>query len=1055
MNKPHTRSRKRQRQQKARISTGHLLLFLVLIVVLLLIPILLWRLSGMSPLSVTVYDKTVQETPEHHESLAWFLRQHRYPTRDGYIFDADSSYLGYHPAIPEPVIDLRSLDERTDLLYVADTYGVFKPPEDVAEGESPLLWGGMSLEDVRYLRDFLNREKSSTLIAESNSFADATPPYVQTQMYQLLGTRWTGWIGLYVFDLANEAEIPVLYRSHHEGPWEYEGEGILLMNEHLDVLVLEGAHIEFTYTDTGTKLLGLEGNYPYTLSFEITTALAGTEVLAQFSIQAGAEGEGLLSRNGIPSVFPAVQVKQSAHHRAYYLSGNWAYNPRPLRFSTIFGMASFMARFSPPSETFLWKVYMPLLKAIFTEAERRSQQIIRPLSREVYTDGKTALVARAGQSELQIYEDGAWKPFFVEGVNLGTAMPGRWFTDFPSDLSLYYRWMVQMGDLGVNTLRIYTLLDPQFYDAFSLYNRLHPDSPLFLMQEIWPEENPPGHDYLRPEYVAAFEQEIEYVIDAIHGNADIEERRGRAWGTYTSDVSDFVIGYLVGRELEPHEVEQTDAQHRGYRFSGSYLSTTEEATPTESWLAASCDHLMAYEHRHYGEQHPVSIVNWPILDYIDHESERDERGVKENEFNDRVVVDINNLLLGPENLAGLFGSYHIYPNYPDFMNNDPLYDLWEDEQGRFRYGGYLREFMEGHGKYPAVVAEFGLATGMGNAHWNPDGYHHGGLTEQMQGEGIIRMFEAMRSEGYSGGIIFAWMDEWAKKTWTTEPYMIPYDRHILWHNAIDPEQNYGILAYEAVRPKRAASEVDGTGPIETLSLSADASFLWVEILLEEPFDFDAHTLLIGIDTLYRDRGEIRYLPSLEVTSVTGMEYLVRIDSFDSARLLAIEESDYTRYAFSTAQGLKDTGEFIEMRKLINKARAFEDGTPIPAHYEDASALRHGVLTGNTNHWNVEGNRLTVRIPWTRIQVSDPSSNTVLNDEGTYYSDPLRDTIATTAVQEIHVSALMVSSQGDEALSTPLALPLTLSGWNQATYDERMKESYTILRDYFTREEDDE
>ena len=126
---------------------------------------------------------------------------------------------------------------------------------------------------------------------------------------------------------------------------------------------------------------------------------------------------------------------------------------------------------------------------------------------------------------------------------------------------------------------IYTLLDPQFYDAFSLYNRLHPDSPLYLMQEIWPEENPPGHDYLRPEYVEAFEQEIEYVIDAIHGNADIEERRGRAWGKYTSDVSDSVIGYLVGRELEPHEVEKTDSRHQGYRFTGSYLSTTEQATP--------------------------------------------------------------------------------------------------------------------------------------------------------------------------------------------------------------------------------------------------------------------------------------------------------------------------------------------------------------------------------------------------------------------------------------------------------------------------------------------
>jgi len=1043
------------RTQRNRISTGKLLLLLLFLIVLLSLPFFLWHTTQMSTLSITVYDKTVKEDTGHHEALAWFLRQHRYPTRDGYIFDSETSYLGYHPDLVNPIIDLSSLDDRTDLLYIADTYGVFKAPEDVGQGESPLLWGGTSLEDVKHLKAFLNRKKSSTLIAESNSFADATPEYVQSEMYQILGTRWSGWIGLYVYDLANEAEIPLLYRSHHEQPWEYQGEGIVLMNEQQEVLVLEGASIDFAYTEEGMQELSLTGTYRYTLSFEITQPLAGTEVLAQFMINTEPEEDDLLSAYGIPSVFPAVQMKQTAHHRAYYLSGNWAYNSRPLRFSRLFGMAPFMARFSPPSQAFMWKVYMPLLESIFLEAEDRSHQIIPPLKREVYTDGQTSLAARSREKELQIYEDGKWKPFFVEGVNLGTAMPGRWFTDFPSDMSLYYRWMVQMGELGVNTLRIYTLLDPQFYDAFSLYNRLHREAPLYLMQEIWPEEHPPGLDYLKPAYVEAFEKEIEHVVDAIHGNADIKERQGRAWGNYTSDVSDFVIGYLVGRELEPHEVEETDSQHRGYRFTGSYLSTTEQATPTESWLAASCDYLTAYEQLHYGKQHPTSIVNWPILDYIDHESERDENGIKENEFNDRVVVDINNILLGPENKAGFFGSYHIYPNYPDFMNNDPLYDQWEDEQGRFRYGGYLREFMEGHQRYPAVVAEFGLATGMGNAHENPDGYHHGGMSEQAQGEGIIRMFEAMKREGYSGGIIFAWMDEWAKKTWTTEPYMIPYDRHILWHNTIDPEQNYGLLAYEAVRPTRAGAELASHSVIERMKLAADASYLWIDILLAEPLNFDDHALLIGIDTLYRDRGELRYLPSLDVTSPTGMEYLVRIDSFDDSRVLAIEESDYTRYTFSTAQGLKSTGEFNSMRKLINKARALEDGTPIPALYEDASLLRFGSLKGNTNHWTQDGKALTIRIPWTRIQVSDPSSGTVLDDEGTYYTDPLRDTIATTAVQEIHVSALLVSSEGDEALSAPVALPLPLQGWNQAIYEERMKDSYTILKDYFNREEHDE
>ncbi len=1043
------RKRTKKKKEKSRITSWGLFIILFIVAAGLCTPFIVWNRMNMKPLRVTVYDKTITGgSTAHHETLAWYLRQYKYPDRYGNLFDTKNSYLGYHPEADNPFIDLTDIDERTDVLYVADTYGVFKDPADVAEGESALLWGGSTLSDAAHLRSFLNREKSSTLIAESNTMADSTPYYVQAEMYQILGTRWTGWDGLYIYDLGNIDEIPSRYLDNHEGPWNYDGNGIILTNLVNEVVVLEGADISFSFTEEGKERLDLSGTLPYLLTFDITESKASTSTLAEFTINAGDEELQLLEHYGIPSVFPAVQMKETANNRAYYFSGNWAYNARRLNFSRASFLVPLLEHFAPKEEKFLWQVYMPLLHSIFSEAIERSSEVIPPLNKDLYTSEGTSLTARATARELQIYQEGEWEPFFVEGVNLGTAMPGKWFTDFPNDRSLYYRWFTQMGELGVNTLRIYTLLDPFFYSAFSLYNRIHPDNPIYLMQEVWPEENPPGHDYLKDEYVSAFEKEIEYVIDAVHGNADIAERRGRAWGTYTIDISDYVIGYLVGRELEPIEVEETDAEHRGYRYEGNYIGTTMDATPTEAWLASACDYLISYEQGRYGEQHPVSLVNWPILDYIDHESERDENGIKENEFNDRTVVNINHLTLGPLNLAGLFGSYHIYPNYPDFMNNDPLYDQWSDEKGRLRYGGYLKEFMAGHQKYPAVVAEFGLSTGMGNAHTSPDGYNHGGMSEEVQGEGIIRMFEAMRAEGYSGGIIFEWMDEWAKKTWTTEPYMIPYERQILWHNAIDPEQNYGITAYEAVKPARAGTEASGEGIIEKMQLRADASFLSVDLTLSEIPDFTAEQVLIGIDTLDRDRGELLYLPSSDIEAPSGMEYLVRLASPEDSRLFAIEEADYTRFAFSTSDGLKRTGEFLPMSRLINKARALEDGTPIPAHYEDASTLRYGDQEGNTNHWKVEGKSITLRIPWTRINVSDPSSGRVLNDAKTYYTDPLRDIIETAVTDGIVVSAV-ISSEGE--LSEPLSATLPLEEWNQPVYSERLKKSYDILRTYFTQE----
>ena len=107
-----------------------------------------------------------------------------------------------------------------------------------------------------------------------------------------------------------------------------------------------------------------------------------------------------------------------------------------------------------------------------------------------------------------------------------------------------------------NSIRIYTLLPPEFYNALDDYNTKHPEATLWLLQEIWPEENPEGQDYLQKAYVGEYFKEIGYVLDAIHGRASIPARKGRAYGTYTRDVSKHVLGYLVGRELEPDEQTQ-------------------------------------------------------------------------------------------------------------------------------------------------------------------------------------------------------------------------------------------------------------------------------------------------------------------------------------------------------------------------------------------------------------------------------------------------------------------------------------------------------------------
>ncbi|MDF2612383.1 MAG: hypothetical protein K0S71_169 [Clostridia bacterium] len=684
---------------------------------------------------------------------------------------------------------------------------------------------------------------------------------------------------------------------------------------------------------------------------------------------------------------------------------------------------------------------------LVTQMAEGIKEKINPMKRSFVEQKQIELYAKTTKNGFSVIQEEKWRDFFVKGVNIGAALPGKWFTEFPEEEKLYFDWLTKIGEMKANTIRIYTLLPPEFYSALSYYNEIHPDEPLWLLQEIWPEEHPQGKDYLKEDYIKTYFQEIKYVVDAIHGNANIKEREGRAYGTYKKDVSKYVLGYLVGRELEPDEVISTNNNNPGFYYKGEYLSAEKDANPTEAWLAMNCDYVLTYEVNQYRMEHPVAIVSWPTLDTLEHDSEWNESGLKNIEYNDKATVDINHIRTEAKLNSGFFGAYHIYPNYPDFMNNERKYDHYRDEQGRFRYGGYLKEFIEKHTKYPALVAEFGLATGMGNAHASPDGYNHGGLTEKQQGEGVVRMMKAIAREGYAGGIIFEWLDEWAKKTWITEPYMIPYHRHALWHNAIDPEQNYGLLAMESDPSGNNEYTQKGKGSINKITLKHDAAFLYIDVQFDKMPDFNHNKLFIGLDTYDRNRGELRFTQDTKLKAPTGLEFLLHFSGIQKAKLLV--QPGYNIAENKIASQTSSKGIFEEIRMKINNERIRKDGSQIPAQYQDGSSLRYGVYNGNShNHWYTAGNTIYVRIPWGRLNFTDPSSLTVLDDKSDV-TELVQDKLKTVKTEGILISALLWDYEKSEKIDMlNTRKPYRWEEWDTAEYEERLKKSYFIIQEYF-------
>src|SRR3954471_8379791 len=73
--------------------------------------------------------------------------------------------------------------------------------------------------------------------------------------------------------------------------------------------------------------------------------------------------------------------------------------------------------------------------------------------------------ARVEGRLIEVASGDAYTPLFVGGVNLGSTVPGSQPGELPATREQYDRWVWEMGRLGANTVRVYTIMRPVFYDA--------------------------------------------------------------------------------------------------------------------------------------------------------------------------------------------------------------------------------------------------------------------------------------------------------------------------------------------------------------------------------------------------------------------------------------------------------------------------------------------------------------------------------------------------------------------------------------------------------------
>src|SRR5690606_21909428 len=115
-----------------------------------------------------------------------------------------------------------------------------------------------------------------------------------------------------------------------------------------------------------------------------------------------------------------------------------------------------------------------------------------------------------------------------------------------------------------------------------------------------------------------FNQEMEDNVRAVHGDITIPPRLGKAHGVYTSDVSPWVISYIIGREVMPEEVVMTNETNPDVTsYSGVHLSISNTHA-TEAWFIERVDRLVQFEAAQYNTMRPVSFSSWRTLDPFEH-----------------------------------------------------------------------------------------------------------------------------------------------------------------------------------------------------------------------------------------------------------------------------------------------------------------------------------------------------------------------------------------------------------------------------------------------------
>jgi hypothetical protein len=388
------------------------------------------------------------------------------------------------------------------------------------------------------------------------------------------------------------------------------------------------------------------------------------------------------------------------------------------------------------------------------------------------------------------------KSFTIKGLDLASSIPNHDETDYAISKSTYLRWFKEIKKMHINTIRVYTILNKEFYEAFYEYNKDNKD-PLYLIQgmDVGDYEENSSVDYFADSLRAKLITDVKVMVDVIHGQRIINYNTNYSSGSYFNDVSKWTIAYIIGTEWNDVTVAYTNNMHpKDTKYLGKYLHTSKKATPFERILTEVGDKLISYESSVYNEQRLVGFGNYPLTDPFTYDTATTDL------FNKFASVDTANIVATKKVKSGLFAAFQAYSGYPDYYS-------YSTTKYADSYAEYLKRLND-HYTIPVVISEFGYSTARGQTIANQTtNYQTSALTETEQANLTIKALKTMKSVGINNFILYEWQDEWNKNVWNTM-YAKDITTSQYWNDVETSTSNFGLLTFDPGKKKTKVT-VDG------------------------------------------------------------------------------------------------------------------------------------------------------------------------------------------------------------------------------------------------------